>query len=319
MLSAGVDIGGTKVFGALTDGNGSIVLRSAGPTDPEAGTASVIAAVGALLDQVPGGEQVGAIGVAAAAWVEYPSGTVVFAPNITYEQPALGAALSERFQLPVAVENDANAAAWAEREYGAARGTDDMIMLTVGTGIGGGAVVDGHLLRGHRGMGAEFGHITLVDGGPLCGCGERGCLEALASGTAIGRMGREGIEGARDSILLELAGDDPRRITGALVSEAAHAGDEFAAEVLARAGRWLGVGLASLVKIFDPEVVVIGGGGAGAGWYLLEPARLEMDRRLASRRQSPVIREATFGNDAGAVGAASLARRAAGGAARTGR
>src|SRR2546422_601502 len=124
------------------------------------------------------------------------------------------------------VENDANAAAWAEQQYGAARGSDDTIMLTVGTGIGGGAVLGGRLFRGHNGFACEFGHITLVDGGPLCACGQRGCLEALASGTAIGRMAREGIATAGDSILLEPAGGWPDRITGALASEAAHAGVE---------------------------------------------------------------------------------------------
>jgi glucokinase len=304
----GVDIGGTKVFAALVDEDGRIVRRTSSTTDPEAGTASILSAVRGLLQETDPGEAPAAIGVAAAAWVEYPSGRVVFAPNLTYDHPDLRAALEPAFGLPLAVENDANAAAWAENRFGAARGADEMIMLTVGTGIGGGAVIGGQLLRGHRGFAGEFGHITLVDGGPYCACGQRGCLEALASGTAIGRMAQEGVDGAADTILLELAGEDRRRITGALVSEAAHAGDEYAAEVLARAGRWLGTGLASLVQVFDPAVIVIGGGGAAAGWFLLEPARLEMDRRLSRRRESPPILEATLGNDAGAIGAASLAR-----------
>ncbi|HLI56724.1 MAG TPA: ROK family protein [Actinomycetota bacterium] len=318
MATIGVDIGGTKVFAALVDEGGSIVQRSSSATDPEAGTASIISAIHTLLEtdgpRPSGPERPGAVGVAAAAWVEYPSGQVAFAPNLIYEEPDLVGTLSAAVGLPVVVENDASAAAWAEQQYGAARGATEMIMVTVGTGIGGGAVIDGRLLRGAHGFAGEFGHLTLVDGGPLCGCGQRGCLEALASGTAIGRMAQEGIDGAPDTILLELAADDRRRITGALVSEAAHAGDEFAAEVLARAGRWLGAGLASLVQAFDPEVVVVGGGGAAAGWFLLEPARIEMDRRLARRVSRPPIREATLGNDAGAIGAASLARlRTAGG------
>jgi glucokinase len=217
-------------------------------------------------------------------------------------------AVRRRFQVEVVVENDANAAAWAEQQYGAGRGSDDMLMLTIGTGIGGGVVVGGELFRGHRGFAGELGHITLVDGGPLCGCGQHGCLETLASGNAIGRMAREGIAAAPGSILRELAGDAPHRITGALVSEAAHAGDEFAAGILQRAGTWLGAGLASLVNAFDPNVIVIGGGGAAAGWFLVEPARLELDRRLARRRSVPPIVTGTLGNDAGAIGAASLAR-----------
>lgn len=316
MLTAGVDIGGTKVFGVLVDEGGSVRERASSATDPEAGTASIVLALEELIgrgcDSGPNARP-SAVGIAAAAYVEYPSGHIAFAPNLTYERVDVAEAVRHRFHVEVVVENDANAAAWAEQQYGAGRGCDEVLMLTVGTGIGGGVVVRGELFRGHRGFAAELGHITLVDGGPQCGCGQRGCLEALASGNAIGRMAREGIAAAPGSILMELAGDAPDRITGALVSEAAHAGDEFAAEILQRAGRWLGAGLASLVNAFDPNLIVIGGGGAAAGWFLLEPARLELDRRLGGRRTIPPIVTATLGNDAGAIGAASLARlRAAG-------
>ena len=308
MVTAGVDIGGTKVFAALVNEDGSIRERANRATNPEAGTGSIIRALEDLVGTAGVVRRAAAVGVSAAAYVEQPSGRIAFSPNLTYEQPDVAGAVRQRFGVDVVVENDANAAAWAEQQYGAARGSDEMIMLTVGTGIGGGVVIRGELFRGHLGFGAELGHITLVEGGPQCACGERGCLEALASGTAIGRMAREGIGAAPGSIIMELAGDSPNRITGALVSEAAHAGDEFAAEVLHRAGRWLGVGLASLVNAFDPAVIVIGGGGAAAGWFLLEPARLELDRRLGARRPVPPIVTATLGNDAGAIGAASLAR-----------
>jgi glucokinase len=312
MQTAGVDIGGSKVFAALVDGDGCIRERVARPTDPEAGTASVLAALEDLFalvaSGVVGGEGPVAVGVAAAAFVEHPSGRVAFSPNLRYEDADVAGAVRSRFALDVVVENDANAAAWAEQQYGAARGSDDTIMLTVGTGIGGGVVLGGRLFRGHNGFAAEFGHMTLVDGGPRCACGERGCLEALASGTAIGRTAREGVGAVPGSILLELAGGVPERITGALVSEAAHAGDEFAAAVLERAGRWLGVGLASLVNAFDPALIVIGGGGSAAGRFLLEPARVELDRRIAPLRPPPPIVAATLGNEAGAIGAAALAR-----------
>jgi glucokinase len=308
MLTAGVDIGGTKVFAVLVDEEGCVLERASHPTDPEAGTASILLALDQLCGRACADSRPSAIGIAAAAYVEYPSGRIAFAPNLTYEQADLAAVGRRRYGVEVVVENDANAAAWAEQQYGAGRGSDEMLMLTVGTGIGGGVVVRGELFRGHLGFAGELGHITLVDGGPQCACGERGCLEALASGNAIGRMAREGIAAAPDSILMELAGDSPNRITGALVSEAAHAGDEFAAGVLQRAGRWLGAGLTSLVNAFDPNVIVIGGGGAAAGRFLLEPARLELDRRLGRRRRIPPIVTATLGNDAGAIGAASLAR-----------
>lgn len=305
-VAAGVDIGGTKVLAALVDDSGQIVHRVAGPTNPDAGTASLLSALEELF-AAPGSEAQ-AIGVAIAAWVEYPSGKVAFAPNLVYELPNVMGAVRERFDLPVAVENDANAAAWGEREFGAGKGADEMLMLTLGTGIGGGIIVRGRLYRGHRGFAAEFGHMTIVEGGPQCACGQRGCLEALASGNAIGRMAREGVGGASDSIVLELAGDNPARITGALVAEAARADDEFAVGILERAGRSLGVGLANLTNAFDPEIIVVGGGGAAAGYYLLDPARRELTARLSGRRDPPEIVPAALGNDAGVIGVASLAR-----------
>src|SRR5882672_9752204 len=203
MVTVRVDIGGTKVFAVLIDEDGSVRERASQPTDPEAGTASIVLALDQLIGR-PGPDcgagsrpdpasRPGAIGIAAAAYVEYPSGRIAFAPNLIYGQTDVAEAVRRRFQVEVIVENDANAAAWAEQQYGAGRGSDDTLMLTIGTGIGGGVVVRGELFRGHLGFAGEFGHITLVDGGPLCACGERGCLEALASGNAIGRMAREGI------------------------------------------------------------------------------------------------------------------------------
>lgn len=307
-LSAGVDLGGTKVLAALVDDHGKIMDRVTGSTDVEAGTASVIDALEELLKV--GTHRPQAVGVGVAAYVEHPSGRVVFAPNLEYDMPDVEQAVARAFGIPVAVENDANAAAWAEYVYGAGRGGGDMVMLTIGTGVGGGIVIAGNLYRGSRGFAAEFGHMTLVEGGPMCACGQRGCLEALASGTAIGRMAREGIGGAPDSILSELSGGNPAKITGALVSEAAHAYDEYAAGIIERAGRALGVGLASLTNAFDPGLIVIGGGGASAGDFLLAPARSELRKRLADRREPPEVVLGTLANDAGVIGAAALGRLA---------
>ncbi len=279
-------------------------------TDREAGIASIVAALEELLGR--GGREVAGIGIGAAGFVEHPSGRMTFSPNVAYERSEIAEAVAARFGLPVNVENDANAAAWAEYQFGVAQGADHMLMVTVGTGVGGGVVIGGKLYRGARGFAAEFGHMTLMDGGPQCTCGERGCLEALASGTAIARMAREGVGGAPDSILPELSGEVPSRITGALVSEAARAGDEFAVEVLERAGRWLGVAFANLVNAFDPEVIVVGGGVAEAGYPFLEGARMEMDKRVGPRRAPPKIVTARLGNDAGVIGASALVRTAAG-------
>lgn len=297
------------MLAALVDDAGGIVHRVGSATDPEAGTGSLIRALEALFSD--GKEKPAAIGVAIAAWVEYPAGRVAFAPNLAYDLPNVLEAVGQRFGLPTVVENDANAAAWGEREFGAGKGSDDMLMLTLGTGIGGGVIAGGNLYRGHRGFAGEFGHMTIVEGGPQCACGQRGCLEALASGSAIARMAREGVGGASDSILLELAGDNPLKITGALVAEAARADDEFAIGILERAGRSLGVGIANLVNAFDPEIVVVGGSVASVGYFLIEPARVEIGARLSGRRDVPEITTAALGNDAGVIGVAALARIAA--------
>lgn len=294
------------MLAALVDDEGRIQAQVSAGTDADAGTGTLIRALQDLIDQTGGTPD--AVGVGVAAYVEYPSGRVMFAPNLNYEDPEIGRAVSEKFGIPVVVENDANAAAWGEHMYGAGKGINDMLMLTVGTGIGGGIIAGGQLYRGSIGVAGEFGHMTIVDGGPVCACGQRGCLEALAAGTAIARMAQEGIGGAGDSILLELTGGDASRITGALVTEAAKAFDDYAMGILDRAGRWIGVGLASLTNAFDPELFLIGGGAAEAGEFLLEPARLELRNRLAGRREPPEVKTGILGNDAGVIGAASLAR-----------
>jgi glucokinase len=308
LVTVGVDGGGTKVLAGLVDERGTVLERVLVRTDRDNGTETVLRAVEELLGS-PSGRDAGpaAIGVGVAGFVEQPEGRVVFSPNVAYEPPDVRKAVSSRFGLPVVVDNDANAACWGERMLGAGRCSTDMVMVTVGTGVGGGIVSGGTLLRGRHGYAGEIGHMTIVDGGPLCACGQHGCVEALASGTAIARMAREAVARAEDSILLELAGDNPSRITGALVTEAARADDEVAVDVLARAGRALGTCFANLTNLLDPELIVVGGGAAEAGWFLTEPARLELVRRVADRREPPELVMARLGNDAGMVGAATLA------------
>jgi glucokinase len=215
-------------------------------------------------------------------------------------------------ELPVVVENDANAAAWGEFRFGAAEDVDDMVCVTVGTGIGGGLVLDGAVYRGAHGVGAELGHMRVVPNGHLCGCGNRGCLEQYASGSALVREARAlasagTVFAAR---LLELAGGDPEKITGPMVTGAARDGDGASRELLTDLGRWLGEGLASFAAVLDPAVFVIGGGVSAAGELLLAPAADAFRRNLTGRGYRPEaeIRVATLGNDAGIVGAADLAR-----------
>ncbi len=215
------------------------------------------------------------------------------------------------------VENDANAAAWGEFRFGAGRHVDDMVLVTMGTGLGGGIVIDGQLLRGGFGMAAEIGHLRVVPDGRRCGCGNRGCWEQYASGNALASQARElaGSGAVTAHRLLALAGGHVDRITGQLVTGAANEGDPAAIELLEELGRWLGEGIASLAAVLDPELVVIGGGASQAGDLLLEPIRTAFAHHLTARGHRPLARIvlAELGNDAGLVGAADLARDVSGG------
>jgi glucokinase len=215
--------------------------------------------------------------------------------------------------VPVVVENDANAAAWAEYRFGAARDARVAVMVTLGTGIGGGLVVSGILYRGAFGVGCEYGHMCVVPDGRRCACGNRGCWEMYASGTALARDARELAEIAPVSAhrLMELAKGDTDQLNGQLVTQAAREGDPAAVEIYTAMGRWLGRGLANLAAVIDPTVFVIGGGVSEAGDLLLAPARQAFSEGLTGRGFRPAadIRLAELGPEAGLVGAADLARR----------
>ena len=301
----GIDIGGTKARGALVDEQGQIRLSVQRPTDPESGSDEVPEVIRELLETSPA--PVAAIGVAIAAWVEHPSGRIAFAPNLSFTNADLERTIASGFGIPVLVENDANCAAWAEHLFGAGRGTRDMLMVTVGTGIGGGIIAGGRIYRGSRGFAGEFGHMPISIGGPQCACGNLGCLEAWASGSALGRMAREQAAGHQDSEVLRLVGGMPENITGATVGAAADLHDEFALQLLTELGVRLGVGLAGLAKAFDAEMIVVGGGVSEEGERLLEPARAELSSRFKDQVAPPILISAALGNDAGVVGAAHLA------------
>ena len=240
--------------------------------------------------------------------------SVMFAPNLSWRDVDLKADLEHRIGLPVVVENDGNAAAWGEFAFGAAQDdSDDLLLVTVGTGVGGGMVMDGQLYRGTFGVAGEVGHIRIERNGRLCGCGLHGCLEQYGSGTALVSDTRAAVRDGRRrraTALLEQAGGDVDRITGPMITVAAQAGDRFAQERLAVLGGWLGEGIASLVAVLDPGVIVIGGGVCVAGDLLLDPVRATLEENLTGRGHRPVadVRAATLGNDAGMIGAAHLAR-----------
>jgi glucokinase len=218
--------------------------------------------------------------------------------------------MQEQLGLPVFIDNDANVATLVEQRFGAAEGHDEVIGLTIGTGIGGGIITGGKIYRGHVGAAGELGHMVIDEDGPKCpgnNCPNYGCLEAFASGTAIGREGKLAASQEPDSALSH-ATEDGLEITGHLVTDLAHEGDELARMVLGHVGRKLGIGLASIVNIFDPEVIVLGGGAMEAGDLLLEPAREEMHRRaLPPIRERVEVVRAKFGQEAGMLGAALLA------------
>jgi len=310
-LSIGVDVGGTKIAGGVVDGAGKIVARTRRET-PSTDPPAIVHNIIAVVEELRTLHEIEAVGVGSAGFVDAARSTVLFAPNLAWRDVPVRDQVAGATGLPVVVENDANAAAWGEFRYGAAEDVDDMICVTVGTGIGGGLVLAGSIYRGAHGVGAEPGHMRVVPDGHLCGCGNRGCLEQYASGSALVREARalassRSVFAAR---LLELSGGDPGAITGPMVTGAAREGDEPSRELLADLGRWLGEGLASFAALLDPAVFVIGGGVSEAGDLLLSPATAAFRRNLTGRGHRPEaeIRIATLGNDAGIVGAADLAR-----------
>ena len=313
-LTIGVDVGGTKVAGGAVDDAGNVLshVRRDTPAEDPAGTRETIISVAAELAKAH--PDATAVGIGAAAWIDATRSIVLFAPNLAWRDEPLRKHVSEAVGLPTIVENDANAAAWAEFRFGAARDADDsMIMITVGTGIGGAIVLDGQLVRGTHGIAAELGHMLSVPDGHPCGCGRLGCLEQYASGRALLRFARAGArqDPGRAGVLLGLAGGDADAITGLMITKAAQQGDPVSRDAFAQIGYWLGGAMADLVQILDPQVLVIGGGVIDAGDLLMGPTERAYREALAVRGTLPVapLLAAETGSAAGVIGAADLARR----------
>jgi glucokinase len=304
----GIDIGGTKIAAGVVAEDGRILHRVRVPTPPDDEPATLAALHAVVDDLLARDPRVEAIGVGAAGLVERPGGNARWAPHNTYRRLELRRLLHERTGLPTSVDNDANAAAWAEARFGAGAVSDDLVLVNVGTGIGGGLVLDGRLYHGEHGFAGELGHLIVDPDGDRCACGNRGCLEAMASGSTLGRLGREAAAADPGGRLAALAGG-PDLVTGEVVFAAAAEGDKAALALFERVGHWLGVGIASLVTIFDPDLVVVGGGVAATGDLLLAPARASFERYVHARdhRDLPPVVPARLGADAGLVGAATLA------------
>ncbi len=315
----GVDIGGTKIAAGVVDEDGRVLRRARRETpahDPDQIARAVADVVTELVDGAGDGETVTAVGVACAGLVDRAGETVVFAPNLAWRDEPLKARLRGLVGLPVVLENDANAAAWGEHRFGAAQGVDDMVLITLGTGVGGGIIESGQLLRGAHGLGAEIGHLRVVPDGHRCGCGNKGCWETYASGTALVREARSLVAGGSPhaGALADRCGGDPTALTGQMVTEVARTGDPAATELLEDVGRWVGEGAASLAAVLDPGLLVLGGGLSAAGNLVLDPARSAYARHLTGRGHRAVapMTTATLGNDAGMVGVADLAARRTG-------
>ena len=283
----GIDVGGTKVLGGVVDESGKILATARKDTPRQGGSALTKTIADTALELMAQFE-VTSIGVSAAGFVSSDRKTMLATPNIAdWNGVNLDAELTTLIGLPVVIENDANAAAWGEAKFGAGRNQNHMMMLTVGTGIGGGIVVNGDLYRGAFGIAAEFGHLRVVPDGHLCGCGARGCFEQYASGNAT------------------IAG-----LTGKAITDAAREGDPVALAAFNTTGQWLGAGIASLSVLLDPACVVIGGGVIDAGEILLKPTRESLERTMpfAGKHPYPTLIAAELGNEAGLVGVADLAR-----------
>jgi glucokinase len=292
-LAIGVDIGGTKIAAGLVSESGEILDSVAEPTPADA--AKIPAVVADLVDRLTGDEKAAGIGIGAAGFVGEDRSTVRFAPNIDWREEPLGQQVRALVDLPVIVENDANAAAWGEFRFGAGEDTDDLLLITVGTGIGGGIVHHGQLFRGGFGVAAEIGHMRIVPDGILCGCGQHGCYEQYGSGSALVRDARE-----------RVANGDPRAEAIAALA----GGDLLSVDLLTDLGRWIGEGAAVLATILDPSVIAIGGGVAAAGDLLLASVVEAFETHLPARAHRPeaALRLAALGNEAGIIGAADLAR-----------
>jgi glucokinase len=310
-LTIGVDVGGTKVLGGVVNSHGEILHRLRRDT-PATGGSDLTQTIAQVVRELNEITPVNSVGISVAGFISSDRSTINATPNISgWNDVNLKKELEALLTIPVVIENDANAAAWGEARYGAGRGIEHLLMVTVGTGIGGGFIHDGALYRGGFGMAAEFGHMRVVPDGHLCGCGRRGCIEQYASGTALLRHAREAIAATPDLArsLLERGDGSITGLTGKHLTEAARTGDPVALAAFNTTGEWLGAAIASYCSLFDPQMVIIGGGVVDAGEILLAPARESYERLLpfSGKRPFAQIIPATLGNDAGLIGAADLA------------
>jgi len=307
-----VDIGGTKMMAAVVSTEGRILVSDVCPTRADEGVSAVIDHLFALIDDLLGQDiteihEFGGIGIACAGGVDTAHGLITQSPNLPdWHYVPLADMIRERYHADTYLVNDASAAALGEHRFGAGIGVSNLVMVTLGTGIGGGIVINNELYLGARGSAAEIGHMIIDINGPACACGSNGCLESFASGTAIARNAVNRIKLGEESSLVSMVDGKIEAITAEIVGEAARDEDTLALDVLSRAAYYLGVGLVNLVNIFNPGMIVLGGGMTGILEFLMEPARRVVDARAFKiAAQTVVITAAQLNNDAGVYGAAA--------------
>ena len=309
MHAIGIDIGGTKIAGAVVSETGEIIAEQRVAT--QAGDSeAIIDAVVEMIERLALGRAITAAGVAAPGFIDSKQSTVYYTPNINWRNEPLRERLLKRLNLDITIDNDANAAGWAEYRFGAGRSLSDMTMLTIGTGVGGAIVSQGRLFRGGFGTGAELGHLRIVPEGLPCGCGARGCIEQYGSGRALLRMANEIADVGGIGLALADARREHGELDGAIVGGLIAERDPGAVLALEQLGHWLGQACASLSAVLDPEVFVFGGGVSIAGDLLLDPVRESYRQNVPARgyHPEPAFVIAELVNDAGVVGAADLAR-----------
>ena len=308
-LTIGIDIGGTKISAGVVDSSGNLIDSSKCSTPAEGGK-ELISSVVNLVKELNKKHEIKGIGISIAALISSDYGTIVGAPNIAnLSKLNFANEIKEEFKLPIIIENDANSAMWAEFKFGNAKGLNPVMFFIIGTGVGGGLVIDGKLFKGANGIGAEFGHMCVVPNGLLCGCGAKGCIEQYASGGALIRYANEALLANPDKSE-EVLSFGEGKLSGTALTKAAKAGNELALAAFSKQADWLGLACASYSLIIDPQAIIIGGGVVDAGELFLAPVRAAMRKYMpfAESHVPPKIIAAKFGNDAGLIGAADLVR-----------
>ncbi len=304
-----LDLGGTSFRVALADQKGEILRRMLAPTNALEGRGRVLQRINQNLREIAspvGLDAVRAIGIAAPGPIDTETGVLLTSPNMPgWENAPIRTLWKEEFRIPVYVGNDNNLAAVAEHRFGAGRGVDNLVYIAVGTGIGGGVIINGEPLIGSRGLATEVGHMTIDSGGPRCNCGNIGCLEALASGSAIARIAVQRISGGAESAITQLVEGDMERVSAEVVASVALSGDRLAKEVIEEAGSNIGIGVVNLLHIFNPQLVIIGGGVANMGEAIFKPIRRVVGERAMPGFAVPIV-PSTLGDDAGLLGAIAL-------------